>query len=182
MNRAIALLEFRSIAKGIEVSDAMAKAAFVKIRFSQPVCPGKFIIIVTGEIGPVKSSIDAGLLVGGTAVLDSIIIPNIHEDVFPAMGGITEIENIEAVGIIETFSVASSVIAADIACKSSDIKLIEVRLAKGLGGKAYVLFTGRIEDCQSALDNACEEVRKSGMLVEKVLIPKPHKDIFDFII
>ncbi|MCK5686493.1 BMC domain-containing protein [bacterium] len=182
MNQAIALLEFRSVAKGIEVSDAMAKAAFIKIRFSQPVCPGKFVVIVTGEVGPVRSALEAGEVVGGTAILDQLLIPNLHEDVFPAMAGITDVQDLDAVGIVETFSVASSIIAADVACKTSDVKLIEVRLAKGLGGKAYIIFTGTIEDCQSAIETSCAEVRKTGMLVEKVLIPKPHKDIFDFIL
>jgi microcompartment protein CcmL/EutN len=179
---AIGLLEFKSIAKGIEAADAMVKAAYVQIKTCQPVCPGKFVVIVAGEIGPVKSALASGREIAKSSLVDEIIIPNVHKQVFPAMAGITDVREIDAVGIMETFTVASSVIAADIVCKTSEVELLEVRLAKGLGGKSYIVFTGTVEDCKAALEKAGSEISKEGLLIEKVLIPRPGKDIFNFLI
>ena len=61
MNSAIGMLEFNSIALGIETADFMVKAAKVDLLRSSTVCPGKYIVIVGGEVSSVQSSMKTGL-------------------------------------------------------------------------------------------------------------------------
>ncbi|MBU2446853.1 MAG: BMC domain-containing protein, partial [Bacteroidetes bacterium] len=85
----------------------------------------------------------------------------------------------EALGIIEAFSVASLIEAADAAVKSSNVKLIEVRLAMALGGKAFVTLTGEVAAVQSAVDASAHVVSQKGLLVNKVVIPQPRMELLN---
>ena len=87
------------------------------------------------------------------------------------------ITDIEALGIIETFSVASCIIAADAAAKKANIKLIDIRLANALGGKAYVTLTGEVGAVRSAVNAGCNTIKEDGILLRRVVIPNPHEDL-----
>ncbi|MFQ5584600.1 MAG: BMC domain-containing protein, partial [Calditrichia bacterium] len=139
---AIGLIEYSSIAKGIGSADAMVKAANVELVISRTICSGKYMNLVAGDVQAVKQSITEGEDYGQETVIDSFIIPNVHPDIFPAMSGSTQIIKLDALGIIESFSVASLIEGADQAAKAAEVKLIEIRLAMALGGKAFVTLTG----------------------------------------
>ena len=55
MERAIGLIETISIAGGIEAADAMVKKASVKLFLARPICPGKFIVLIGGDVEAVKA-------------------------------------------------------------------------------------------------------------------------------
>lgn len=179
MIRSIGLIEFLSIAKGIESTDAMLKAANVKLVLAKTTCPGKYISLVTGDVGAVKSSVETGKLVGGAFVIDSLLIPNIHQDLLPAISGTTAISGVNAIGVIESYSIASIIVAADAAAKSAKVNLIEVRLGMGIGGKSYVTLTGNVSDVEDAVRNGSQIVINNGYLVNKVVIPSPDKELFN---
>ena len=65
MLKSIGMIELNSIARAVETADVMMKAAEVGLVFSKPVCPGKFIIMISGDVGAVKASIAAGLDIAG---------------------------------------------------------------------------------------------------------------------
>lgn len=177
MHPALGLVEFNSIAAGIHACDEMVKIAPVELIDARPICPGKYVSVVGGEVAPVESSVEKGLEIGADAVVDSLIIPNIHEQVFPAILGTSAVGKLEALGVIETFSVASGIIAADAAVKAASITLIEVRLARGLGGKSFVTLTGEIADVQAAVGAGSGASRATGMLVRDVVIANPMRDL-----
>ena len=116
------------------------------------------------------------------SVIDSFVIPNLHEAVFPAIAGSTKVEALEALGIIESFSVASLIEGADAAVKAANVRLIEIRLAMALGGKAFVTFTGNVAAVQSAVEAGAQVVGQKGMLVNKVVIPSPRPELLNEII
>ncbi|NMB99580.1 MAG: BMC domain-containing protein, partial [Thermoanaerobaculaceae bacterium] len=103
---AIGLLELTSIAKGIEATDLMLKASDVELLMSRSICSGKYIVLVRGDVAACYSSIQAGEKVAPECIADSIVIPNLHQDIFPAISQATLINNVEALGIIEGFNVA----------------------------------------------------------------------------
>lgn len=177
MLSAIGLIELTSIAKGIEVADTILKTADVEIVFNRTICPGKFMVMAAGDIDAVKASIEAGLEMGGDTVVDELIIPNIHPDVFPAISGTRVIEHTDALGIIETFSVASIIEAADAAVKAANVQLMEIHLAMAIGGKGYLTLTGDVAAVSAAVDAGAEYIRIKGLLVNKVVIPHPRKEI-----
>ncbi len=174
---AIGLIEYSSIAKGIGSADEMLKAASVEMVISRTICSGKYMNMVAGDVQAVKQAIEAGERYGAESVIDNFIIPNVHPDVMPAMSGSTQLVKLDALGIIESFSVASLVEAADACAKAADVKLIEIRLAMALGGKAFVTLTGNIGAVEAAIAAGVEVVSKAGMLVNKVVIPSPSKEL-----
>ena len=174
--QALGMLEFNSIPSGIEAGDAMLKAASVEIVNAQPVCAGKYIVMVSGEVAAVQSAISAGKEMAKDAVIDEILIPNIHPQVPRATLNCADIGEVGALGIIETFSLASAVLAADAAVKSAEIELIEIRLGRGLGGKSFVIFTGEVAAVEHAVKIACE-TRSDAMIARTAVIPSPHSEL-----
>lgn len=173
----IGLIELTSIAAGFEAADAMLKAAEVEIILSRTICSGKYMVLIGGDVAAVSSAVDAGNLAATGSVIDTFVIPNVHPSVFPAIAGTSKVDLLEALGIVESFSVASLIEGADAAVKAARVQLIEVRLAMALGGKAFVTLTGEVAAVQSAVDAGAAAVAKKGLLVNKVVIPQPRKEL-----
>lgn len=181
MEPTIGLLEFTSIAKGIEATDAMIKAAEVKLLVAKTICSGKFLTIVSGLVQAVQDSVNAGLNISGPSCVDHIIIPNLHQDVIPALTASTGATLGEALGVIETYTVASAIKAADIAAKSGDVRLLEIRPAVGLGGKSFVTITGDVASVESAVEQGAEYPKSLGVLLQKVVIPHPFRKMGEIV-
>lgn len=173
---AIGLVEMTSIARGIVACDAMAKKAPVTVLRSQTICPGKYIVLIAGEEQSVRESLEVGVHHAGGYLVDRLLIPNLHPQVIPAIVSAQPLPGLEAVGIIETFSVAAAILAADAACKAAEITLIEVRLGMGLGGKAYVTLTGALHMVEAAVSGGVGAI-DSGLLLRHEVIPAPHADL-----
>lgn len=173
----IGLIELGSIAAGFEVCDAMLKTADVELLLSRSICSGKYMVLIRGEVAAVESSVRAGSQAGHFSIIDSFVIPNVHEDVFPALNGTNKVEDLEALGIIESFSVASLIEGADAAVKTANVKLIEIRLAMALGGKAFVTLTGTVADVRSAVEAGAAVVAAKGLLTNKVVIARPRPEL-----
>lgn len=171
----IGMVELNSIARGIETCDVMVKAADVQLLDSYPVCPGKYIILVSGDVAAVESAVERGISCAGANFVDKLVIPHIHPQVIPGILGTVEIEKIDAVGVVETFSVASAIIAADTSLKAAKVNIIEIRLAKGLGGKSFYTLTGDVAEVRAAVDSGTFIIEKEGVLVNKVVIAAPHQ-------
>jgi microcompartment protein CcmL/EutN len=173
----IGLIELTSIAAGFEACDAMLKASDVDLLLARSICSGKYMVMVRGDVAAVQAAVSAGVAAGHFSVIDSFVIPNLHESVFPAIAGSSKVETLEALGIVESFSVASLIEGADAAVKAANVELIEIRLAMALGGKAFVTLTGNVAAVQSAVDAGAQVVGQKGMLVNKVVIPHPRPEL-----
>ena len=179
MIRSIALIELNSIARGIGTADVMLKAAEVRLLFSKPTGPGKFIILVAGEVGAVKAAQRSGVDYGGQYVVDDILISNVHPDVIEAINCNATIDKVNAIGILEFFSIAASIVAADAAAKAAQVKLIEIRLGMGIGGKSYLTLTGDVSSVKAAVEVGANAVADTGMLLNKEVISSPRKEVFN---
>ena len=175
----IGLIELTSIASGFLVADTMLKAAEVEMLLSRSICSGKYMVMVRGDVAAVEASVSAGISGGKFSVIDSFVIPNLHEAVFPAISGTSKIEALEALGILESFSVAALIEGADAAVKAANVQLLEIRLAMALGGKAFVTMTGNVAAVESAIDAGAQIVGRKGMLVNKVVIPSPRPELLN---
>jgi len=173
---AIGLIETNSIARGILVHDVMMKKAGIEIVQSNSICPGKYIVFIRGSEQDVRESMTEGMHYGGIAVVDSLIIPQVREEIFPAVvGGNMDIV-IDSVAIVETFSVASSITLADMALKHAWVELLDLRMAAGLGGKAYFILSGPLSEIETAAAHVAEEC-EPGMLTNIEVIAAPHEDL-----
>jgi len=181
---AIGLVELTSIAMAYQVEDAMLKAADVQLLVARTICPGKYIIVVGGEVSSVRASVSAGGEAADESLIEERVIPSIHPDVFPAVSLSVMLEpgEIEALGVIETFSAASAIEAADAAAKAATIKLFRLHLAMAIGGKGFLLLTGDVASVAAAVAAGAEVAARDGVLVQKVVIPGPRRELFnDFV-
>lgn len=176
----LAVLEFSSIAIGINALDAMVKIAPVKIIDARTICPGKYLIVFSGDVASVEYSFNRGLEVGAGFMVDSLFLPQIHPEVLEAIGNVKQTEAWGSIGIIETLSVVSSIEAADAAAKESDVIIIEVRLAIGFGGKSYVKMIGNLNDVQASVSAGSDKATSKNLLCAKTIISQPHKEIRPF--
>jgi microcompartment protein CcmL/EutN len=177
MAKAIGMVEFMSIARGIYAADQMVKISDVEIVTASSVCPGKYIAIVHGDVGAVEASVEMGEKMAGEYFVDSILIPNVNPDVFPAITGTTMPDKIKALGIMESFSLSSMIIAADAILKSADLQPLEIRLGNGIGGKATFTFTGDVAAVETGVEAGKAIAQEKGLFVNAEIIPSPSERI-----
>lgn len=179
MHPALLLLEFDSIAVGIEAGDAMAKRSLLGTLRAGTVQPGRYLVLAGGEVADVEEARAAGLMVGTSRLVDEIFLPDVHPEVVTALIGTRRTESRDALGIIETRTVAATIGAADAGVKGADVMLVEIRLADGLGGKAYVLFSGEVSDVEAAVELGVASLARRQGLVARVVIPQIHGEMLD---
>ncbi len=173
----LGLIEMTSIAAGMQAADIMLKTSKVELILSRTICSGKYMVLVGGDVAEVQSAVDAAANQIEFAVIDTFVIPNVHKDIFPALSGHSNVNLLEALGIIESFSVASLIEGADAAVKAANVKLIEIRLAMALGGKAFCTLTGEVAAVQSAIDSGAKVIADKGLLVNRIVIPQPRPEL-----
>ena len=135
--------------------------------------------MIAGAISQVRSAIEAGQVSSPEVLVDTFVLPNVHPSVFPALTATTEVANVRAIGIIETFTLAASIVAADTAVKAAGVELIEIRLPFALGGKAFVVFTGEVSSVRAGVNSAVELLKNEGVIDSFVVIPSPHKSLIE---
>jgi len=173
----IGFVELSSIASGIEVADVMLDTVNVNLISAKASCPGKYYVLINGQIGNVQKAVEVGLDTAGEFFISSLVLPKIHPKVITAinMSGVIP-DKIDAIGIMEFFSVTSSIIAADVAVKAAVVDLIDVRLGTGIGGKSFVIVSGDVSSVKAAVE-AATSGNDDGMLVHKVVISKPDEQL-----
>jgi len=174
---AIAAVETSSIAQGTVAADAMVKTAEVDVLELGPLSPGKFWVLIGGEVATVRAAHARGLEVAAETVLDSLFIPQLHEQVLAALRGTCPPADHDALGVIETLTAASAIVAADRAAKAAEVLLRELRLANGLGGKGVVWLSGAVGDVQAAVEAGRAEALGKGLLARSVVIPRLHAQL-----
>jgi microcompartment protein CcmL/EutN len=175
--KAIGIVETSSIAKGFEIADSVLKTANVNLIVNRTICPGKYMVLIGGEVDAVNASIEAGLTAAAHTAVDHFVIANLHPSVFPAISGVSHLPELRALGVIEAFSVASVIEAADAAVKATPVQLITLNLAMAIGGKGWVSMTGDVASVQAAVDVGAAVIERKGLLVEKVVIAAPRPEI-----
>ena len=178
MAKAIGMIEYVTVSLGVTACDTMVKTADVDIIEAQVVCPGKYIAIISGELSAVRAAVDAATAKCPAKVVDTFVLGNPHEDIFPAIYGANEIDNPKALGILETYSAASIIRAADNAAKTADVKLVELRIAKGMCGKSYMYLTGEIAAVEAAIERAKAGEQDSAMFLDSSVIANPDKKLW----
>ncbi len=174
----IGVIELSSVAAGFLVADTMLKAGDVKLYLSRSICSGKYMVLVGGSASAVESAIASGIVAANGCLIDSFVVAQVHPDVLAAIGRSNVALPQGALGILESFNVATLLRAADIVAKTASVQLLEIRLAMALGGKAFFTVTGDVASVQSAVAAGREVIAEAGMLVNAVVLPRPHPDVY----
>ncbi len=178
MFKAIGVIELKSIPKGVEATDAALKSAGVEMVAAHPACPGKYEIILTGSISNVTASVEHVKGKFENYIIDSSVMGRIDEQVITALFGTQKSEKKGALGLIETFSAATTIKAADIAVKTARVDIFDLRVSRGMGGKGVVMLTGEIGDVTAAVEAGSAYAKTSGQLSSYSIIAAPHEELW----
>jgi microcompartment protein CcmL/EutN len=173
---ALALVELTSIARGHRVADAMCKRAPIHLLRAEPVSPGKFLVLVSGDVASVDESFKVGLDVAANHLVDRLILQQAHPQLWPALTGNASGTDIDSLAIVETTTVAATLHGADAAAKAAHVRLTEMRLARGIGGKAFFSLTGPLAEIEAAVEAAIS-VLTPALIHQTEIIPAPHTDL-----
>jgi len=182
MAKAIGMIEFKTVSAGITAADQMVKAAQVEILEAQVVCPGKYIALISGELSAVKASVEVGISTRSDEYIDSFVLGNPDESIFAAIYVSAIVEGVDALGVLETYDASAIIVAADTAAKTANVTLIELRIAKGMCGKSYMLITGEVAACEAAIEKAKASVGEGGMFLDSSVIAAPDSQIIKNIV
>ena len=168
--------EFASIVEGVNAADAIAKGAPIALLFTGTTHPGKYVVLVAGDTASVEvaTNIVAYLSV---QLIDDVFLADIDPSVADAMvsSDTSAATAAEAIGLVETSTVASGIDAADAAVKAADVELAALRMADGIDGKAYLVVEGTIGEVEAAVEAGV--ARAGSKLVASVVIPQLTDDL-----
>lgn len=182
MNRSIGALEFRSISKGIQVSDQIVKKASVEIIYCKTICPGKFLIIVTGDEGAVDEAIDFGEEMAGKNLVDHFKLHAVSPVIIDAFKNKYETKQIvDAIGVIETNKVCTGIVALDQVLKAGDVKLIKMQLALCISGKLVFTITGPVSSIEYGFLEV-KNILSTHEYANTAIIPSPSEEIKKYLI
>ena len=179
MIQAVGVIELKSIAKGVEAADAALKSAGITLVSAHPACPGKFEIILTGAIADVTAAAEHVAGRFGTVIVDSSVMGRIDERVISALFGTQSGTKSGSLGLIETFSAASAIKAADLAVKTAKVDIYDLRVSRGMGGKGIVMLTGDVGDVTAAVEAGARYAEEHGLFANKSIIPAPHAELWE---
>lgn len=178
MYKAIGVIELKSIPKGVEAADAALKSSGVEMVSAHPSCPGKYEIILTGSISNVDAAVSHVVSRFDGYVIDSSVMGRIDEQVVKALFGTQTSERTGSLGLLETFSAASAIKAADIAVKTARVEIYDLRVSRGMGGKGVVMITGEIGDVTAAVEAGANYAKSLSTLSSYTVIAAPHEELW----
>lgn len=179
MYNSIGVIEIKNIPKGVEAADDALKSAGIEMVSSHPSCPGKYEIILTGSIANVTAAVTHVQQKFDGYVIDSSIMGRIDPQVISALFGAQTGVKTGSLGLIETFSAATVIKAADIAVKTARVDVYDLRVSRGMGGKGVVMITGEVGDVTAAVEAGGNYAKSLGQLSATTVIAAPHKGLWE---
>jgi microcompartment protein CcmL/EutN len=178
---ALGFVELSSISRGLYLTDVIVKKAQVKVISSQPVSSGKHVILYFGDVAAVDESHRAAVGAAENTLVRQVLIPGVHPGLVPFLNSLWDSKALtspaeESVGIVESTTLAGAIVSADRALKSARVKLCRMRLGQGIGGKAYYLLTGALEEVEAAVEAAQASLTEMDSLARVDLIPQPMNE------
>jgi microcompartment protein CcmL/EutN len=175
---ALAIVEFSDIPTGVFATDAMLKKAPIAFVKCGTISRGRYLTLIGGTTASVEEALDEGVAQGADRVLDRIMLADVHPRVYDAIVGVRRPVGQDALAIIETDTVASNVRAAEVALKSTNVELVEIRLAdSGLSGKGVSVYQGDLYQIQEAVEIAMRFLDGVGVQARQRIIPSPHPSL-----
>lgn len=159
----------------------MVKASPLGSIYTGTIHPGRYVIVVSGDTASVEVAVDTGSSVAGDTLVDLVFLPDVHQLVVDAIISDADLADCrgDALGVVETVTIAAVIDAADAGVKAAAVDVPAVRLADGLGGKGYVLFSGDLAEVEAAVDAAVSRGERTDAELRHVIIAQLHDEIRD---
>jgi microcompartment protein CcmL/EutN len=178
MEKSIGIVEFRSIAIGIGAVDRIVKSSDVRILDAKSICPGKYYIVFAGSVSAVTNSMNVVVEEDSNFLIDWAVLNNVYPEIFTSLNQTSQVKDLKAIGIMETLTAPSIFIAADAAVKATSVDLVEIRIARALGGKNICIINGEVSSVSESVRVGIQYAEEKGFLVDSQVIASPHKDLY----
>ena len=178
---AIGILETRGMASLLGASDAMLKAAEVRICGRHGIGSGWLTVVIEGQVAAVKAAIAVGEAEANRAgeLIRSQIVPRpetLATAAMPHGAGLgVEVVGAQALGLLETQGLTPLVVGADAMVKAADVEI--ERLNIGSGGRITALATGRLDDVQMAVAAGVEGAVALGEVDASAVVSRPDPEL-----
>lgn len=177
---ALAVVELTSLARAYVVLDALVKRARVTVLGHREVTPGKTVILFGGREEETLEAHAAALGASATSLVDDLLLAQAHPQLWTALAGGTTARRGDAAAIVELSTVASTLLALDSALKTTDVAVVKLRLAAGIGGRGLFVLSGQLDEVQAASETARGCVAQDRLLGCE-LVSHPHDEIWGFL-
>ena len=179
---ALALIEFDSVASGLRAVDVIVKASPVEVLEANLVEPGKFLVLYVGGVAEVEASQLAVKEEFATSIRAEILLPMVHPDLVHALRGSEDREHPEALGIVEGSDVAHTLVAADRSLKDASVRLVGIRVAVGLGGRAFYVIRGALHDVEAGVASGLSILEAADRVYRTEIIARPHREMVPWLL
>ena len=177
MTDALALIELDSVAGGLSALDVLVKRAAVTVLEANLVEPGKFLILFVGGVAEVEESHSAVLEHFDEQLVSQLFLPMAHPRLVAGLRGEEDRNPPDTLGVVEGLDVATTLQAADRALKDAAVVLCGIRVAVGLGGRAYFVVSGQQHDVEASVAAAKAKLEENGRLHRIEVIARPHDEM-----
>ena len=182
MNDALALFELDSVASGLRALDVLVKEAPVEVLEANLVEPGKFLILFSGGVAEVDASHKVVETDYASAVVSSLKLPLVHSDIIDGLRGVENRNEIDTLGVVEGTDVATTLEACDRSLKDAQVTLCGIRVAIGLGGRAYYVVSGTQSDVDASVLAGRTVLEKNERLHRTEVIARPHDEMLPWLL
>lgn len=178
---AVGVIEIKSIAKGVEACDDALKSAEIRLVSAHSSCPGKYEMILTGVLSSVQMALEHVREKFEPYIIDTVLLGRIDKTVVDALMGVQAASPAGALGVVETYSAASAIRAADAAVKTAKVEILDLRVSRGMGGKGVVMLTGEVSDVTAAVESGADYARSQGLFAASSVMASPHSDLWQYV-
>ena len=176
---ALALVEFSDIPTAVRATDAMVKKAPIAVLRCGTITRGRWLTLIGGSTASVDESLAAGLEAGGGAVIDHLLLPDVHARLFEAVTGVRRPPRSGALAVLETATAAAAARATEAALKGTGVELVEIRLAdQGLGGKGVAIYSGDLHEIEAAVSLAQGVLAAIDRTASVTIVQAPHEALY----
>jgi microcompartment protein CcmL/EutN len=150
---ALAMLDVADIPPGLRALDALAKEAPVTVLGAGTIQCGRYLILFAGEVEPVGYAYRKACESLGSSLLDDVLLPHAEARVVPAVsdGAVRWPAPGDTLGALQAGSSPTMLAAVDAALKGTEVELVQLRAADGLGGKAIAMLWGETHAVEAAV-------------------------------
>lgn len=150
---ALAMLDVADIPPGLRALDALVKEAPVTVLGAGTIQCGRYLILYAGEVEPVRFAHRKACETLGASLLDEVLLPHAEPRLLPAVshGAVRWPAPGDTLGALQAGSSPTMLQAVDGALKGTEVDLVELRAADGLGGKSIAMLWGDTHDVEAAV-------------------------------
>lgn len=177
---ALACVEVASLARAYVMLDALVKRAQVTVITHRELTPGKSLILFAGDEESCLEAHSAALQASATSLIDDLLLPMAHPQIWAGLAGRLAPRRGEAAMIVEIETVASTLAALDAALKYTDVSLIKLRLAAGIGGRGLFVISGRLDEVEASTEAVERAVQRPERLIACEQVSQVHDELWGY--